>query len=251
MKTKENGITLVALVIMIVLILILVSIGYTVGDSTMNSARFTQFKNELKIMQTKVNELNQKNETNVGQKLTESQEGILDMPEISNIIYDGKTDEKEKTKIKNGFRYLSSYYINTELNWYSIKRDYLINIECRYIIFPEGFEYEGIKYYMIDQMENETFNVQYNDKNEKTGDFEVVLTKEKNRAKVEISNIQYNGYVDKWQVKYKLEDDSYWKTSYSLTFYIKEEGTYNVKVVHGDEIDLGTKTVWFVNETSE
>ena len=92
MKTKENGITLVALVIMIVLLLILASIGYTVGDSTISSAKFTQFKNELKVMQTKVNELNQENKTDDGQELTEEQKDILDIQEISDVIYNGKTE---------------------------------------------------------------------------------------------------------------------------------------------------------------
>ena len=249
MKTKENGITLVALVIMIVLLLILASIGYTVGDSTISSAKFTQFKNELKVMQTKVNELNQENKTDDGQELTEEQKDILDIQEISDVIYNGKTEE-QKAKIKNGFRYVSKNYINETFDLEGVSRDYLVNVEYRYVVFPEGFEYEGITYYMINQIYSEIYNVQYNDKNEKTGDFDVVVTKENNRCKVEISNIQYNGYVDKWQVKYKLEDSSYWETSDNLTFYLREEGKYSVKVVHGDEIDLGTKNVFIFDYVS-
>lgn len=242
MRTKENGVTLVSLVTMIVLLLILSSIGYTVGNSTIDSAKFTQFKSELKVMQSKVNELNQENKTDIGQALTDNQKSILNKQEISDIIYNGKTEE-EKTKIQNGFRYISKNYINTELNLDSVGRNYLINVEYSYVVFPEGFKYEGTTYYMIDQIEGEVYNVHYNDKNEKTGSFEVTATQENNKYKVEISNIQYNGYVDKWQVKYKLEGNSYWETSDSLTFYLKDEGTYTINVVHGDEIDLGTQTV--------
>ena len=193
-------------------------------------------------MQSKVNELNQENKTDIGQKLTDNQKSILNKQEISGIIYNGKT-EQEKIKIQDGFRYISQNYINTELNLDSVKRDYLINVEYSYVIFSEGFKYEGTTYYMIDQIEGEIYNVRYNDKNEKTGNFEVTVTTENNRCKIEISNIQYNGYVNKWQVKYKLEGNSYWETSDSLTFYIENEGTYTINVVHGDEIDLGTKTV--------
>lgn len=242
MRTKENGVTLVALVTMIVLLLILSSIGYTVGNSTIDSAKFTQFKSELKVMQSKVNELNQENKTDIGQALTDNQKSILNKQEISDIIYNGKTEE-EKTKIQNGFRYISKNYINTELNLDSVGRNYLINVEYSYVVFPEGFKYEGTTYYMIDQIEGEVYNVHYNDKNEKTGSFGVTATQENNKYKVEISNIQYNGYVDKWQVKYKLEGNLYWETSDSLTFYLKDEGTYTINVVHGDEIDLGTQTV--------
>ena len=134
MKTKENGITLVALVIMIVLLLILASIGYTVGDSTISSAKFTQFKNELKVMQTKVNELNQENKTDDGQELTEEQKDILDIQEISDVIYNGKTEE-QKAKIKNGFRYVSKNYINETFDLEGVSRDYLVNVEYRYVVF--------------------------------------------------------------------------------------------------------------------
>ena len=242
MKTKENGVTLVALLTMIVLLLILTSIGYTVGKSTIENTRFTQFKGELKVMQSKVNELNQENKTDIGQELTDNQKNILNKQEISDIIYNGKTEEG-KTEIQNGFRYVSQNYINTELNLDSVQRDYLINVKNSYVVFIDGFKYEGITYYMIDQIEGEVYNVRYNDKNEKSGSFEVNAIKENNKYKVQISNIQYNGYVDKWKVKYKLEGNSYWETSDSLTFYLKEEGKYTINVVHGDEINLGTQTV--------
>lgn len=247
MKTKENGITLVVLVITIILLLILASVGVTVGTSTLDTAAFIQFKSELKIMQNKVNELNQENKTDIGQELTDEQKNVLDITAISDIIFNGKNDE-EKTKIQNGFRYFSKDYINTELNLDSVKRNYLVNIEYRYVIFPDGFEYKGITYYMIDQIEGEIYNVRYNDKNEKSGSFEVNTTKEDNKWKVEISNIQYNGYVSKWQVKYKLEGASYWETSNDLTFYLRDEGTYTIKVVHGDEIDLGTQEVSIIDK---
>lgn len=71
----------------------------------------------------------------------------------------------------------------------------------------------------------------------------MTVTSENNKCKVEISNINYDGYVDKWQVKYKQESDSYWDTSNDLTFYVKKEGMYTIKVVHGDEIDLGEQKV--------
>lgn len=242
MKTKEKGITLVALVITIILITILTSMGYIVGNSTIKNTKFTQYKSELKIMQSKVNELNQENKTDIGQELTDNQKSILDKQEISNIIYNGKKKE-EKTKIQNGFRYFSKNYINTEFNLDSVEREYLINVEYCYVICPDGFTYDGVTYYMIDQIDGEVYNVRYNDKNEKSGSFDVNTTKENNKYKVEITNIQYNGYVDKWEVKYKLEDSSYWETSDSLSFYVKDAGTYIINVVHGDEIDLGQKII--------
>lgn len=245
MKTKENGVTLIALVITIILLLILASIGVTIGTSTIDSAAFTQFKSELKIMQSTVNELNQSNKINIGllPDLTDNQKNILNIPAISDIIFFNGATEEEKTKIQNGFKYFNTDIISTELNLDSVKRSYLINVEYRYVIFPDGFEYKGTKYYMIDQIDGEIYNVRYNDKNEKTGSFEVNVTSENNKCKVEITNINYNGYVDKWQVKYQLEGNSYWETSDDLTFYIRKEGTYTIKVTHSDEIVLESKKV--------
>ena len=241
MKTKESGITLTVLVITIILILILASIGTTVGTEAMDFAKFTQFKAELKIIQNKVNELNQENKTKIGTPLTNIQREIFNVKEISDIIFDGETEEIDN--IKNGFRYLNQNYISDEFGVESIKRNYIVNVEYRYVIFPDGFEYKGTKYYMIDQIDGEIYNVRYHNKNTGNGSFKVNVTNEKNKSKIEITNIDYPGYVDKWQVKYRLDDNSYWETSDDLTFYIKKEGTYTVKVIHGDEINLGEQEI--------
>lgn len=246
-KTKEKGVTLVALVTTIVIMLILASVGFVSGTEVINFANFSQFKNELNILQTKINEMNLNNQVNVGQELTEEQETILNIEAISNIIYEEKSNE-EKTKIKQGFRYCNSEYIKNNFNLESVKRDYLVNVEYRYIIYIDGFHYKGNIYYMIDQIDNGLYNVQYKDKNEKVGSFQVTSIQENDVWKIEISNITYNGYINNWQVKYRLQEDSYWKTTNNLSFYVTEEGNYYVKVVHGDDIDLGSKLVTIMDE---
>ena len=101
---------------------------------------------------------------------------------------------------------------------------------------------------MANQIEGSVYNVQYNDKNEKEGSFEVSSTQENDRWKIEVSNIVYNGYVNNWQVKYRLEEDTYWKTANNLSFYVTKEGNYYVQVVHGEDIDLGSKLVSVIDE---
>lgn len=245
MRSKEKGVTLIALLTAVILILILASVGVTVGTSTLDSASFVKFKSELKVLQNKVNELNQSNENKIGKELTDEDElkSKLDLGVISDIIYKDVSSDEEKKKIRDGFRYFDKKCIQEDLKLDSIKRNYLINVEYRYVVFPDGFEYEGTIYYMIDQVENGFYNVRYKDKNEKTGTFDVNTTKEKNKYKIEVSNIIYNGYINNWTVKYKIIDSDSWKTSNELSFYVSEQGIYNVKVVYGDEIDLGTNTV--------
>ena len=95
-KTEEKGVTLVALITTIVVLLILTAIGATSGREVIDFAKFSQFKEELRILQTKVNEGSQNDELTLGQELTESQKDILNITVISDIIYRGKTDEELK-----------------------------------------------------------------------------------------------------------------------------------------------------------
>lgn len=249
-KAKEKGVTLISLIVTIVILIILASIATTTGTSTIKFSNFTKFKNELKVLQTKVNELNQDNKIDIGQKLTEEQKNIFNIQVISDIIYNNKSEE-EKIKTQEGFRYCSADYIKNNFQLESIKRNYIINVEYRYVICYEGFEYNGNKYYMVNQIDDGVYNVNYNNKNENTGSFEVNSIKENNRWKIEISNIIHKGYIDNWQVKYREEEDTYWKTSNTLSFYVTKEGNYYIQIVHGDEIDLGTKLVSVIDETKD
>lgn len=238
-KTNEKGITLVTLVITIIVLSILASIGITSGNQTIDMAKYNQFKSELTTLQTKINEYNPKD--NIGQKLSSSQEAILNTKEVSDIIYNGKTEE-EKAKIKNGFTFASSYTIQKQLGL-EVSKDYLINIEYRYVVACKGVEYDGTTYYMINQMGSGLYNVNYSNKNRETGSFELESQKVGNQWKITVSNIQHEGYVSNWQVKYKLSGDEYWKSTENLEFYVPKAGYYIVKVVHGDEINLGTKQI--------
>ena len=205
---------------MIIILLILASIGVTSWNQAIEYSKFTEFTAELQVMQSKVNELNQNKNTDIGTEISENQKNILDIAEIRNIIFKNKTDE-EITKIKNGFRYCSKEWIKQNLELDSIKRDYLINVEKRYVISCTGFEYKNKTYYMSEQLENGQYNVEYNNKKSSTGSFEVNTQKEEN-----------------WQVKYKLSANDFWQTSNELTFYVTEQGYYDIKVVHGEEIEL-------------
>lgn len=250
-KTSERGVTLVALVTTVIMILIISSIGITAGNGAISMTKFTQFKEELKILQTKVNELNQSNEINIGKELTNTQKHILEINSISDIIYKDKTQE-EKDKIKQEFRYCDKDYIKNELKLDNIKREYLINVRYRYVIYTEGFEYENITYYMIDQINNEIYNVSHNDKNPKEGDFgfDIVSTKEDNMWKIQIANINYPGYISNWKVEYKDETEEEWKSSNTLSFYLTKTGNYYVRVTYED-INLGTKRFSIVEGSDE
>ena len=104
---------------------------------------------------------------------------------------------------------------------------------------------------MLQQIKGEAYNVEYNSKNPATGTFEAAYEKEDNKWKIEITNINYEGYNENWEVKYKLEEEENWKTSNELTFYVKETGAYQIKLVHGEEIELQMITKYIVEENDE
>lgn len=240
---NQKGVTLVTLVTAVIVALILAGIATTAGKSTLEYAKFNKLKNELTTLQTKVNELNQEGKTNIGQKIGNAQKEILNTDIVSNIIYKNRTDE-EKSSIENGFRFLSSTEIEKQLGLEDFNRNYLINVEYRYVVATEGLEYEGTTYYMIDQIEDGMYNVEYHNKNSDTGSFDVSTKVEGDICKIVVSNIQHEGYVSNWQVKYKLDSDETWKTSNSLEFEIDTAGNYIVNVVHESEIDLGKKSIY-------
>lgn len=257
-KTNENGITLVALIVTIVLLIILASIGVNSGTDTIKNAQFNKFQNELKILQTKVNELNQLNKTDIGIEPTETQKQIINVTEVANIIFNNKT-ESEKNDIISNFKYISKNNIKKELELDGITNDYLINVKYRYAVCCKGFEYNGTTYYMVEQFDTGLYNIGYTNKNNSNGiendesgettSFKIEKTPEpeKERCKISITNIKYDGYVKDWQVKYKIAGDETWQTSYNTEFYVSKPGYYIIKVVHENEIDLGIKHIQIID----
>lgn len=243
--TNEKGVTLQALIITIVLLLILTSIGATAGTSALEYSKYSKLKTELQLLQTKVNELNENNDSRKGQDLNDAQKEILEKEEVKSIIYKGKEDKKDE--VKNGFKFFSVSEIKSDFDLSGIERSYLINVDYRYVVSCEGFKYKNVTYYMIDQMDDGMYNVEYHNKNKNPDKseqaYEVTTKVEGDECKVVVTITNYGGYVNNWQVKYKLNTEEEWHISNNLEFVVEKSGTYNIKVVHGDEIDLGQQNI--------
>lgn len=85
---KENGITLMSLVITIVILIILASIATYSGIEVIKSSKLTKFTTEMRIMQTQVNELYQK-----------MQDGDTTIKELGKII----SEIGNQTQVNNVF----------------------------------------------------------------------------------------------------------------------------------------------------
>ena len=254
MKKNNAGITLVSLVITIIVLIILASISVYSGISTVRSAKLTKFTTELKIMQQKVNELYDSymnNKTvNVngieyvgkGQAATETEEakqGVQEIGKVPESIFNtNRLDEifsEEASGItdKTGYRYYDIETIQA-LGLEDMEYEFFVNVETRSVVSIEGFNDYGKMYYTLDQVPNGVYNVEY-DPTAGVPTFDVSYEQiGDNQWKITISNIQYDGYISKWDVKYQKDGQSYWSTSEDLTFEVNEPGLYKIYIEKGE-----------------
>lgn len=250
-KISENneGITLVALVITIVIILILASVATYSGVNTIKSSEFTRFSAELKIMQTQVNELYEKwkNNEKINEKeilsLGEEIQTSSQVQQQANKIF---TEENSGITDQTGYRYFSRQTIK-DLKIEGVKQDFFINVQTRNIISYNGMEYKEKKYYTPEQIG--VYNIDYRENASKpTFNINIDMLA-RNEYKVTINNIKYDGYINKWKVKYQKENDNYWNTSEELNFTIKEAGKYNIYLQNGEiQSDHITTQIGYIEE---
>ncbi len=251
LKENRNAITLISLVITIVVLLILASITTYSGINVINSSKLTAFTTELKIMQTQINELYQKDKNGEKVQVGNEQKVISDLgeelsqvQEQANIVFQQETSGIESSV---GYRYWSNALIK-ELGIEGVEQDFFINLEKRSVISYEGFKYEGKIYYTLDQLPDGLYNVDYNDKNINVDKPTFNTSVEKiseSKWRVTIFNIQYKGYINKWKVQYQLKNEQEnWNTSEDLSFVVNKEGNYIIKIVNGDiESDGEERTI--------
>ena len=272
MKKNNAGITLVSLVITIIVLIILASISVYSGISTVRSAKLTKFTTELKIMQQKVNELYDSYMNNrtvnvngieyvgKGQAATETEEakqGVQEIGKVPESIFNtNRLDEifsEEGSGIidRTGYRYYDIETIQA-LGLEDMEYEFFVNVETRSVVSIEGFNDYGKTYYTLDQVPNGVYNVEYN-KIDGNLDFEATSEVKNDQKKIHVSDIRYDQYVNKWQVRYRLkaeegEEENSWKVTQEFTgseilIDVDELGIYEVQVFHGQEIVSEIKEV--------
>lgn len=232
---KEKGITLIALVLTVMILSILVGIATYTGIDTIKSSKFTRFETELKMMQTKVNEWYEEYKNGDNTYLTLGQEisANSDVEDQSNRVF---TSNASGITDKEGYRYFSIETLKT-LGIEGIEKPYFINIEKRMVVRYEGFSYEGKMYYSLNDIEDGLYNVEYSG-NEGKPTFDVSYEKQEDgKYLVKITNIKYQGNINKWYVKYQKEGDKTWITTEDTEFIVNSTGTYNVIVENGNVKD--------------
>ena len=241
-RIDDKGITLISLVTTIVILLILTSIATYSGVNIVKQSKFMKFTTQLKMMQTQVNELyekyseNQSIEVN-GKKYTGTEIANIGK-EISTLSQKNKVFNTSTSGITDstGYKYYDKETIKA-LNIEGLEEEeYFVNVAKRSVISYDGFEYNGKTYYTLEQLPDGLYNVEYSENTGKPTfdvNYECI---EGGKYKITISNISYNGNIDKWQIKYQKKGQDYWSTSEDYNIIVNEGGEYKIYIKNNNVI---------------
>ena len=263
--TNSKGVTLVALIITIVVLIIIASIATYSGIDIIRSSRLTSFTTEMKIMQTEVNELyeqwkngeiiiddngnvtiqeDESTQVSIGKDLTYDS----DVENQASYVLIHELDLGDTLSDLKGYRYFD-YATIEYLGIEGTEGEFFVNIADRKVVSFEGFRYDGVMYYTLEQLPQSLYNVDYSPNQGKpTFDlsYEAIGN---NKWRITISNIQYDGNIDKWYVKYQEDGTDYWNTSEDLSFVVDKSWIYNV-IIENESVASEPNKI-FVNNVNE
>lgn len=241
----QKGITLISLVVTITILLILASVATYTGINSIQLSKLSTFTAEMKIMQTKVNELYQEYKNGDETILTKGQDITNDSQ--AKIALQG-AGENTDTETINRYRHYTLQDIG-DLGLDGIKEnEFLVSIQDRSVISYKGFEYEGTTYYTLDQLPNGLYNVDYNINNANI-DFNLETSISNNGTQtIYIKDIVADGYVNKWQIRYRIQGQDQWQATEvfegnEYTIEVDEIGNYEVQVFNNERISSDIKTI--------
>lgn len=225
-KNNKNGITLISLVVTVAILTILLSVATYSGLNVIESAKLTAFTTEMKIMQTQVNSIyeNYDGKTQYGETIEETYKMQADK------VF-GELTKDTSIKDYTGYTYWSKDYIKNELKIEGVEQAFFVNIPKRKIVSYEGLNYDGKTYYALEQLPDSLYNVEYQGESAEIPSFDMLVEEiGDSKWRITISNIQYTGYIDKWQVVYKVQGKDYWNSTDDLSFVVTTSGKYEVQI---------------------
>lgn len=202
---KENGITLISLVITVLVMLILAGIATTAGLDSIQNTKKTSMITQLEMIQEKVdtiyekNKLNKENSTyynSLGQDISKVSESKL-----TQLLGDTPKDEYRYFKVED----------LEQLDLDNITQEVIINFNTRDVVSLTGISVDQNIYYRLKDIPNYGGNaINYIDKNKQAPNFEVEVYAQSNLWKLAIKDIVYNSNVADGILSYKLHDNKNW-----------------------------------------
>lgn len=156
MYKKNEGITLIALVITIIIMLILVGVGIKLGNEAINKAKLEDLKTNMISIKTKAKTIEEKymfgdSELLVGTKINDTdtktlKEGLLtELKKLNNDDYIYKWDENDLER--QGLNNIKSDDNNYYIVYYDIN-----NATCE-VFYSQGYNYKGNVVYGLANLE--------------------------------------------------------------------------------------------------
>lgn len=245
---KENGITLVALIVTVVVLLILTSVSIISGTESVDATRLQGFYMQLEIIQKRVDNIQTTNESYIINK-----DGVETVVELKNAGEELKNeqiaflqnilDQREITiTTANNFRYFTIQNLEEQLDLDNIDYNVFIDFENRIIVAEDCVDIGGNKYYLL---ENQMYNIDQNT-NKNTGTIEaleyLVTQYGENKYKVSITPSNTIGDLgETGYIKYKKASTKYWETSSSLELIVELDKEYNIIYIDNNNNSIEKK----------
>lgn len=214
---NENGITLMALIIIVAVLLIIASVSIYTGTESLDNISLNGFYTKLEIVQERIDDIATTNESYIdgnnsiyikdaGQDLTTDQinklQNILEQKEIS---YANISD----------FRYFTIQDVKNILGLEEINYNLFINFKNRIVVVEDGITIGDITYYMLEDTKyfvesNPSKNVGEDGKIKKLKYSDPIQYGE-GKYKINIEPEDTIGDLDKsGYIKYKKSTSKYW-----------------------------------------
>ena len=194
MLRKNSGITLISLVIIIIVILILAGTATYTGIASVQSARIATFEAELKTVRL---QLNSSSEIEKYKKLDTDKLTDAQIKFLNDVQTELNNENLGITLDIDNFKYFSKQDIKN-LSSIEITRDVYVDAINKIVVSSIAEQYDGKTYYILEQLEDNVYNVEENIDN--SGD--ITFDTKVNDLTIEVSNITYNApYVDKGTIQ--------------------------------------------------
>ena len=116
-----------------------------------------------------------------------------------------------------------------------VEQSFFVNLQTRSVVSYQGLKQDGRAYYTLEQLPDGLYNVEYRNSNTGKPTFDVnVESVGANKWKITISNIEYSGYIKKWEVCYQMKNQDHWNTTEDVSFVITEQGEYEIYIQNGN-----------------
>lgn len=184
---NSKGITLITLVITVIVIGILASVGTYSGIEVINSSKLTRFTTEMKLIQTKVNEIY---DNRTEYELIGTDEYKEELSVILGLL---DSEWGYGTETEN-YKYYAVTVLKDDLGIEDIEQSVFINLEKRKVISSNGIKADGTIYYVLEQLPNSLYNVDYVEREElQVGDY---VNYTYDEAEDYVLKKEYSGYEE-------------------------------------------------------